>query len=577
MIAPAADLRILERARLDDVISSYEFHRGIESPRAFIAREWRTLAICSGLFVGVLTVAIFAIDPAFFYPRILNDPMFYFLKARAFIQTGSLRVRLGVNEPPINYVAMPGLLRLPLLVLFRDFDDQLRAIQISNLIVVSVTAIMYAYFLSWILPVRMRWVTIPFAFGFFALNPFWIANVFNMLAEAPYAALTAGVVILLVRILCTEEPLRRKKGRIVAATLMFTIAFLVKFTAPLLLLYGGVLAAGRARSGGMARRTRRMGVGAAMVMVLALVYLNREVIAHKYVVEPRFFLVNADKPAMMMNLIASGIPSQIIPDFTLAYARQPVKLLLQPEFGTTPRDKIITAIGIALTTLMFMGIWRLRRRFGPEIVYFLPGLPIVAAIIPGTVRYLIPYEPFIWIFFVGGVAWLWRPAMALFRSRRAAVWSMIAASIVAAGLAGYVRFTRTVGTGSTMKMAVSFTKTRTYVDSVARTFRAERAFLERLPRDRTLLISDRQSSGRWTVISNLQYYVVDSKLPGILSQKDVYVLAECGTVDDCQDFEVWDYRVKRKILDMPQIALDPVFATGNRYARVRAYKLRLRT
>ena len=62
---------------LDDISSSYQFHRELESPAAFIRREWQALAVFGGGFVAVLLLGVLAVDPAYFYPRLSTDPLLY--------------------------------------------------------------------------------------------------------------------------------------------------------------------------------------------------------------------------------------------------------------------------------------------------------------------------------------------------------------------------------------------------------------------------------------------------------------------------------------------------------------------
>lgn len=85
---------------------------------------------------------------------------------------------------------MPGALRAPLLDLFDDFDEQLRAVQILNIPIVVAVALFSAYIFSWIHPKRRHHWVIAFAFGFTLLNPVWLSNIFLPLVDAPYAAFT---------------------------------------------------------------------------------------------------------------------------------------------------------------------------------------------------------------------------------------------------------------------------------------------------------------------------------------------------------------------------------------------------
>jgi len=142
--------------KLSNISTSYQFHQELESPVDFVRREWKALAVFGGGFVLILVAAVLAIDPAFYYPRLFADPLLYYLKGLAFTETGHTAARAYINRAPFHYVALPGVLRSPFMLAFRDFDDQLRAIQLSNVLLLAVTATMYAYVLSWAIPRRWQ-------------------------------------------------------------------------------------------------------------------------------------------------------------------------------------------------------------------------------------------------------------------------------------------------------------------------------------------------------------------------------------------------------------------------------------
>jgi hypothetical protein len=143
-------------------------------------------------------VVVFSVDPAFFYSRLTTDPLLYYQKAVTFAMTGHVDARNAINVQPFSYVGMPGFLRSPFILAFSDFDDQLRAIQASNIALLAVTATMCAYVLSWFVAPAYRWAAIAFSFGFMLLSPLWLENVFLPMADAPYTATTLGALLLVV-------------------------------------------------------------------------------------------------------------------------------------------------------------------------------------------------------------------------------------------------------------------------------------------------------------------------------------------------------------------------------------------
>ncbi|HVF39845.1 MAG TPA: hypothetical protein VM939_08085, partial [Gemmatimonadaceae bacterium] len=235
---------------MNELISSYEYHRRIESPLSFVRREWIALALFAGAFVTVMLVVIMALEPAFFYPRLSSDPLLYYMKGMSFAATGRADALLAVNIPPVHYVSMPGILRAPAFWMFDGFDARLRAMQVANVFLVALTAAIYSYILSWAVSRSWHWVAIGFTYSFFLLSPWWITNVLAPLGDAPYAAFTALFCIAAVRITTSNSPIVRHRVAAGAALLLFGLAFLVRFTAPAVLVFAATLGLGRALAHG---------------------------------------------------------------------------------------------------------------------------------------------------------------------------------------------------------------------------------------------------------------------------------------------------------------------------------------
>jgi hypothetical protein len=548
---------------------SYEFHRHFESPFSFFRREWQALAVFGGGFAAIFLVGVFASGPAYFYPRLRTDSLDYYLKGLAFVETGRTTARSAINVPPFPRVAMPGLLRSPFM-LFHDFDTQLRAIQLSNILLVGLTAAMYAYVLSWIVPRRWHWLAIGFSFGFMVLNPEWGNNVFVPLADAPYAAASIAFLILAARVLSSDKPLREHRLAIVAGMLLFAVAFFTRYTAPVLLVYVAALAAGR-------RRNRPVNTGALLLAVAGvaavlgiLLMLNWHTMSQRYLIEPWLYLLRAEKSSVMMNVLASALPSQIVPDFQMGFARQPLVDTYHVQFGTSPRDLALVTIGIAISATTFFGMWRSRDRFAPEIVYTLAALPVLALMIPSTERYLIAYEPLFWIFFYAGASVLVAPLAArIGASPRTAFIALALSLILGVGVMSLrSRILRPTGNRSAL---ISIGDNRAYATEVTSTFVALRGFLDKLPREQTLLIGPQV---RWKAISGLEYYRPDSALVAAVANRDMYLVLDCGTLGDCQGFDKLDARYQKRLARFGSFSLDPMFARTTEHAKARVYRIR---
>jgi hypothetical protein len=59
---------------------------------------------------------------------------------------------------------------------------------------------------------------------------------------------------------------------------------------------------------------------------------------------------------------------------------------------------------LAISATIILGMVRYRNRLTPEIAYCLISISALMLIIPSAARYLMPYQPLLWIFFYGGAA-----------------------------------------------------------------------------------------------------------------------------------------------------------------------------
>ena len=552
----------------------YEFHRQIESPSHFARREWKALLFCGGALMAALCAVILLIDPAFFYPRISSDPLNYILKAQSLVERGTLEVAWAVNLRPFSYVAMPGLLRAPAVMGFQEFDQQLRAMQLMNVPILVSLAALSAYVFSWVLPPERHRLAIVFAFGFTLLSPIWLANVFLPLADAPYAVFTLVTILLAVELLCSDKPLAQRPLLLVLFALTFAMSFMLRFTAPVLMLFIAPLARTRLKGSSQSRARLRLFFILMFVAVAVLVALNANTIFGRYFNEPIFFLRRAEKSGILLNLFGAAFPTQILPTFQLGFVHPPVVEQVKTSFSSTIPDMAWALVGCAISAIILAGMWIGRRPLKPELLYVVGALPVLALMMPSTTRYLMPYQPFYWIFFYVGASTLvtrhapWLARLA--RSRRV-MWAGIAA--VAAIVVG-LRAWKSAGTASERYHVVTLNSVPAYHNEVTSTFRSLRNYLETLPRERTLLIGGAGAAGRWKVISDLDYYAADSALPGVTAEKDVYLVVECGTLDACQAWDIYGTRLQARILKHAPVRFDSVFAVGSPRARAKVLRVR---
>ncbi len=555
--------------------TSYDFHRQLESPFQFARRERKTLLACAGLFSLALLAVVLAVDPAFFYPRLSSDPLNYVLKAHSLVDSGTLAARWAVNLPPFSYVSMPGVLRAPVVMAFPEFDHQLRGMQILNIPIMASVAAMSAYIFSWVLPQARHRLAILFAFAFTLISPVWLANIFLPLADAPYAAFTLATILVAIELVRSEKPIASRPGLIALFLALFTVSFLLRFTAPVLLAFIAPLAFARLRLRGLSTGAMWLILAGSLVVIAALVALNSDAIFGRYFHEPLSFFRRGEKPGMLINLFGAAFPTQILPTFQLGFLHPPIVETYSTSFSNALPDMAWAAVGFLISSIIVAGMWLTRDRLLPEILYVVGALPVLTLMMPSTTRYLMPYQPFFWVFFYSGVALLaarYAPWMIRLANSRVAVWSLfIAVATLVLGL----RTWKTAGTASERMHVVTVTRVPDFLAEVGGTFRSLREYLETLPRERTLLIGGRGTFGRWKAISGLEYYFPDSTINRVAREKDVYLIVECGTLDACLAWDIYRRRAVNRVTDDADVALDSTFAAGTGRARVQVYKVRV--
>ena len=558
---------------MDNVRSSWEFHLEIESLSAFCRREWRAIAFFGGGFCIATLAAILLIDPAFFYPRLQTDPLNYWLKAKSLVDNGNTAARWAVNIPPFHYAAMPGVLRAPFIALFQDFDQQLRAIQIFNIPIVGLVALLSAYVFSWAIPAGRHWMAVGFAFAFTLLDPIWVHNIFLPLVDAPYALFTLVAIVMSIRIVCAGRRLRDQKLMLALYFVVFLIAFLLRFTAPLVFLVPALLFLGKRKPGAISRRKLVIGALAIAVILVLLVQLNADAIFGRYARELIGYAKRGEKFGMILNLLGAAIPAQIIPNFMQGFVHPPVYYYYYAVFFDSAGQAAWLVVGLLICAVTFVGIWQTKKRFAPEILYLMSSAAVLALMMPSTPRYLKPYQPFLWILFFAGAGFLYQRYRGVIPSRMRSRAFGIAAGLAAALLVVGIRAWRLGGTASEAKFAVTIARAPRYVTDVSSTFRGLRHYIESLPQDRALLISDRGSMGRWKAISGRDYYYPDTAMKRVAANKDLYLVVECGTMEGCQYWDDWRHLLEQRAERYGLFSFDSVFAIARPRARAEVYRI----
>ena len=402
----------------------------------------------------------------------------------------------------------------------------------------------------------------------------WLANVFLPLADAPYAVFTLATLVVAAELLCSDKRLSKRWGLIALFFALFAISFMLRFTAPVLLLFVAPLAYGRWKHRSRPRGALLAGLAILLIVLVPLVALNLDTIFGRYFNEPLSFFKRGEKPGMLINLFGAAFPTQIVPTFQLGFMHPPIVATYSTSFSGALPDMAWAGVGIILSIVIVAGMWMARRPLLPELLYTLGALPVLTLMMPSTTRYLMPYQPFFWMFFYVGAALIvarHAPWLGRMLHSRAIVGTLVASVVlVAVGLRAW----KTAGTAAERYNAVTAASIPSYVSEVSGTFRSLRSFLESLPKEKTLLVGGRGTLGRWKAISGLDYYSPDSALHHAAAEKDVYLLIECGTLEACQGWQHWKKTSTERLLTFGKFEFDSVFATGSGRARIHVARVR---
>lgn len=553
--------------------SAFEFHAGTEGFAAFVRRSRVPIVLCGGVFASAMLVAIFSVDPAYYYPRLITDQLLYYLKAQSFVVHGTTDASVAVNLAPFNYAAAPGLLRAPFMYVFADFDDQLRAIQVTNVAMAVMLGTLFAYVVSWVLPLRLHSAAVAYSFATLLFNPVWATNVLSPLADLPYALASLGALVVLTRLVCGTTREQNSVAMMALLVALFALAFVFRFTAPVLLAYGWVLHRSRHNGGDSGGRISRRVYLAILAILGLLIALNFRTIVFGYLWQPTALFARGDRAGMLINIFANAVPTAVIPGFDLLYRYHPLTSQSHLVFGSSPPDIVILVVASVISACVIAGMWAERRRLSPELAYVLAPLAVLAAMVPSTARYLLSYQPIVWMFMYAGTNAAftrvsprvsWRPAYTGF------------AILVACGALGgllYVRSARLAGEGRVTLSNFSPGASRRHAPEVAQIYRALRTFLESVPGDRSLIIGERAATGQWKAIAGRDHYMPDSNLVAAARSHEVYLVVACPTRVECTDFDGADARARERLFLYGRFKFDQVFAARNVYASARVYRL----
>jgi hypothetical protein len=534
------------------LISAYEWHEHNGPFSDLRPADWRLLFATAAVLSTIYVATLLAIDPDFFLSRLRDDALLYFLKAARFAETAHTDARLAVNLPPFQYVSLPGVLFAPLLRASSDFSVQLRLIQLTNAVGLAACFVLGAGVVAARVAPARRMLVVAVLGGCTLANRLWLLEVSLPYATIPFMIFSFGAT------LAAWAAVRgRERGERAVCWGLFAIgsvmSFAIKFTACSLLGYAGLLLAARALA---ARRVDRLGVAMLLLTALgmgAVAWAGWDTIQW-YVSAGQGRLGATSPKDWLVYLVAVALPNTVLPGFVNFFSSDPLVEATRFVWMTTPRDVGLVATGIAVSTAMLVGAWKLRRAMLPEALLVASILPVIAGIATSTPRYLLPYAPWVWVFALAAAKplagqserwlgkWVKRTLPAIF-----------AAMLLAAGWLTFRHSTSGRSTG-----AGTPTVARLHTGDATATYKELRVALSLLPRDRTELLLIGGNTGVWQLVLGLSSYAPDERLRLRIQHKQMYLLAVCSPSLGCRSLELEVRRLREELDKYGPFAYVPV-------------------
>lgn len=523
-----------------------------------------------GLFaIGAVALILFS-DPAFFYPRMRNDQLNYYLMSAQLAAKQTWLVAVAENASPISYVRLPSLLRAPIFLLFSDFDARIRAIQISNVALMLALGGIQGLFLYRFLP-PMRWrswlVAVPFLY--LGLEASWQRNLLLPLSDI-FFALFSFVAIFAFRAVVWQPPIGRRSVMLfcvgVAAAL---ISFGIKFLGAFLFIYPLAMSPWRSANFWRDKSVRVLFLTFAALFLVSVIaawpllesYYEAGVLL---LTRPEYHGSVAD---WVVSFFFASLPSQIIPNFSYLYAssfQEPAQFIDANYFNAGKTWLLI--FGALISAAVGFGAYLARRRNKPEILYVLACLVVVAPITTGTARYLTYLQPMFFVFFIHTMREIW---VRLPNLRRSAALAFFLSCVIAVVVTSF-RYVRIESRDAADGLARLNGYLR-YEQDVAGVYRRFRNRIAELPKDHSRLLPG-YSVGAWKAVDNVEYYIPDGNLGGRMREIDLYLALDCER-KYCGPVTAAEANLLSELRRYAPVCLKNIYTDVTPFAEARLYKV----
>ncbi|MHB8066514.1 MAG: hypothetical protein ACYDIC_01290 [Desulfobaccales bacterium] len=538
-------------------------------------RTYLYLISANLIFISYYLVVIYLINVGYIYSRLDGDPFNYFVMAKSLAETGSTNVSAVEEFGSIVYTKIPAYIRSPLFLIFKDLDTLLRAIQVLNIIILTIVVNIFWVYLRKTIPVTWPKSLTFLPFIYLCFNP-WFTNVFLPLADTIYALFFFSSILIIKTIDVMIISLKRLILVMMMLAMFMWTAFLLKFTSASILAFMVIYFLQNknkynCKESPWAIIVKWSLVSGALLIIIFGLFANINLIKWYIGAGISYYNLSVQRAGQVFlesiaNLLFSAVPAQIIPNYNSFYDYLGKYKMGLELSQITLNNSLFLIIGLAISAVIGAGIWRSKRIMGAEIGCLAVMLPVLMIATNSTARLLSVVQPFFWIFFLQGII-VNKPLLA--EKSRKFIFVIIGLFIVII-LATQYRYVRKVcnylinGVRPVVMVAM--------MDKISVTYEASKKFIDSLPKERTRFVFIPNFRAKWYAISNIKY-VSDKNIATKLKEGyDIYVVVDC-TRRYCKDKIAEAHLILKELADSQAIGNSLVFSRENSEAKTFIYKL----
>jgi hypothetical protein len=448
--------------------------------------------------------------------------------AKSLAETGSTDVSVVEGEGPTIYTRIPAYVRSPVFLLFKDLDTRLRAIQVLNIILLTIVANLYWIYLRKTIPVSWNKALTFLPFIYLCFNP-WFPNVYLPLSDIVYALLFFSIIVIIKTIDPEKISLRRLCIVIMVLGISTWNASFLKFTSVSVLAFMVIyfLQNNNKYESRKSIMIKTSLVFISLVVIVSALILNFDLIMFYVKGGARHYGLSLHRADHIFiestaNLLFSAVPDQIIPNYASFYDSLD-KIQRGIELRQiTLNNSFSLIMGLTISIIIGAGIWRLRRLMGAEIGCLLVMLPVVIIATNSTARYLSVIQPFFWIFFLQGITDMNRIIKDKSRVIFIIILGLLTFTVMSAQYRYFIRqLSKYTQSGIRPMTMVSF------MEKISTTYQDTKLFIDSLPKERTRFVFIPVCGATWYAISDITYITYENIVQKLNEGYDIYVAVDC--------------------------------------------------